>query len=355
MEISVVATTSFPCPPDNWGAERWIWDLVSALSDRGHKLNLFAVEGSEVPPNGNLYEFPLLENQAHIHYEKDITNKFSDIYDSSEILHDFSLFKTAADYIQKHSHERSIATNFNVSWHYPLVKKNLVLLSERQKYMGLQGLTGFESTDWKDSVGYQGRITDAKVIPIGLDLKRFSPKYKKEDYFLLFSAYDKFKGFDLVLDLAKKHKFNLKIAGVNNKTQAQVEMFDHIKKSAQGYRNISVEGTKTNEERNDLFRNAKAYLFPVMFEQPFAYVVLEALACGTPVVAANWGANPELVKHNITGYLANNMDEFLNYMTKIDSIDPFECYHDIVHRFDVKQSAMRYESLYNRVLSGEWW
>lgn len=78
--------------------------------------------------------------------------------------------------------------------------------------------------------------------------------------------------------------------------------------------------------------------------------VIEALACGTPVIAMNRGAMPEIIEHGVTGFLANNEEEFYEYMHRVDEIDPVACRVSVEENFSAESMALNYIDRYNEVI-----
>lgn len=96
---------------------------------------------------------------------------------------------------------------------------------------------------------------------------------------------------------------------------------------------------------------AKALLFPVTWEEPFGMAVIEALACGTPVIAMNRGAMPEIIEHGVNGFLANDEKEFAEYMERVDEIDPKECRRTVEERFSAVAMAEAYVERYKEAIA----
>jgi glycosyltransferase involved in cell wall biosynthesis len=97
--------------------------------------------------------------------------------------------------------------------------------------------------------------------------------------------------------------------------------------------------------------NAKALLFPIDWEEPFGMAVIEALACGTPVIAMNRGAMPEIIKHGVNGFLANNEAEFFDYANRAEEIDPAACRRSVEEMFSADAMAAAYVTRYKKVIS----
>jgi len=100
----------------------------------------------------------------------------------------------------------------------------------------------------------------------------------------------------------------------------------------------------------ELMRNARAFLFPIAWEEPFGLVVAEAMAAGTPVVATARGSLPELVEAGVTGYLADDVAGLAAAVERAGSIDRARCRRRARERFGYRRMARRYEDLYRAVL-----
>ena len=101
--------------------------------------------------------------------------------------------------------------------------------------------------------------------------------------------------------------------------------------------------------------NASALLFPVRWDEPFGLVLIEAMACGTPVIGFNRGAVSEIVEHGVTGFVIDNVDEMCEAVTRIDEIDRAACRQHVKQHFSIERSANAVMDLYQRVIAGESW
>jgi glycosyltransferase involved in cell wall biosynthesis len=346
MRLVIVTTMQHPCTSElGWGAEKYIWDLVECLNKYGHEVILFAKDGSKCPDKGELIICSI---------ESEVLDKHEKILYGVDIVHDFSATKLVHDYCQNH-YIKSIATNFNTHFLYPTIHNNIVCVSDIQRYMGLSGKSGFENTPWKEMVGYTGHLKDAKRVYIGINLDSYEPKYEKEDYILFFNSWDCRKGITIALDLAKAMGFKLHIAGEVKGHPEHQETFRTLKPMIDEMSNVSYECDVSNERKIELMRNAKALLFPSLFNQPFAVVVIEALACGTPVIATNRGAMPEMIKHGRTGFLCNTIDELAKSINSLQTLNGADCRYDVIKRFDRMIMTKEYIKLYEAILKGEEW
>jgi glycosyltransferase involved in cell wall biosynthesis len=110
-------------------------------------------------------------------------------------------------------------------------------------------------------------------------------------------------------------------------------------------------GSVGGAAKQELVRTARAVLFPLRWDEPGGTAVVEALAAGVPVVAMRRGVLPELVDHGVTGWLADDEDEFAGYLGRIDELDREACRAVAERRFSPAAMAARYETFYRHVLT----
>ena len=110
-------------------------------------------------------------------------------------------------------------------------------------------------------------------------------------------------------------------------------------------------GTVGGAGKTDLIGRARAVLMPVSWEEPGATAAIEALACGTPVIATRRGALPEIVEHGVNGFLADDETEFAGFMQRAGEIDPAACRRSVTERFSAGVMAEGYLRLYREVLA----
>ena len=98
------------------------------------------------------------------------------------------------------------------------------------------------------------------------------------------------------------------------------------------------------------YRHAQATLFPIQWGEPFGLVLIESMACGTPIIALNKGSVPEIVIHGQTGFVVETIDEMIDAVRDIHLIDPSDCRTHIKDNFSVASMARKYSELYKRIL-----
>lgn len=126
----------------------------------------------------------------------------------------------------------------------------------------------------------------------------------------------------------------------------QAEVAPHVDGST-----VRWVGSVGGEAKAELLRTARAVLFPLRWDEPGGTAVVEALAAGVPVVAMRRGVLPELVDHGVTGWLADDEEEFVGYLSRVGELDRRACREVAERRFSPAAMAARYETFYRRVLA----
>ena len=112
---------------------------------------------------------------------------------------------------------------------------------------------------------------------------------------------------------------------------------------------VEFVGEVGGERKNEFLRGASALLFPIDWAEPFGLVMIEALACGTPVIAWRNGSVPEIIKHGVTGFVVDSVDEATACVGRISEIRRSECRRAFEERFDSRRMALDYVTVYRRL------
>jgi glycosyltransferase involved in cell wall biosynthesis len=115
---------------------------------------------------------------------------------------------------------------------------------------------------------------------------------------------------------------------------------------------VEYVGELSDTEKNDFIGNAKALLFPIDWPEPFGLAMIEALACGTPVVAWPHGSVGEIIADGVSGRIVTDLDSAVRAVEQIDEIDRRRCRAEFEARFTAERMARDYVKLYKKVLSG---
>lgn len=203
-----------------------------------------------------------------------------------------------------------------------------------------------------------------------IELEHFPFVAEKKDYYITLARFTPDKGQHVAVKLVAKLKKRLRMAGTvagmgsNRKLLLELsnplspyrsnlefkyysdKILPHVIRS----RRITYAGNLSGHKKTKFISEAKALLFPIDWEEPFGMAVIEALACGTPVVAMNRGAMPEIIEHGVTGFLANDEKEFEEYMQRVDEIDPAECRRSVEEKFSADTMAAAYLDRYKQII-----
>jgi glycosyltransferase involved in cell wall biosynthesis len=117
-------------------------------------------------------------------------------------------------------------------------------------------------------------------------------------------------------------------------------------------REVEMLGPVGGAAKDNLLGGAAALLFPVRWPEPFGLVMIEALACGTPVLALNDGSVPEVLEHGVTGYICDSDDDLVAHLSRIREIDRARCRAEVERRFSAAAMADRYERIYESLVAG---
>lgn len=110
-------------------------------------------------------------------------------------------------------------------------------------------------------------------------------------------------------------------------------------------------GEVDTAERNKLMSRAMCFIHAITWREPFGLTLIEAMACGCPVVATNYGAIPEIIVHGKTGFVVNSIEEMIDSVVIIDTIDRAECRRHALKNFNAKKMADGYERAYAEILA----
>ena len=203
-----------------------------------------------------------------------------------------------------------------------------------------------------------------------IDVSAFPFVETKKNYYITLARFTHDKGQEVAVRYAARRKKYLRmagtVAGIGTSRKLLLELSnplspyrkneefryysDKILPAVLRYPRITYAGNLSGRKKMKFIANAKALLFPIQWEEPFGMAVIEALACGTPVVAMRRGAMPELIEHGVNGFLADTEEEFYNYADRVGEIDPAKCRESVEGQFSAKLMAQEYIKRYKEVI-----
>jgi glycosyltransferase involved in cell wall biosynthesis len=334
MHIAMLSPIAWRTPPRHWGPWESIVSLLTeGLMARGIEVTLFATADSET--SGSL----------HAICEKGYEEDKSMDPKAWECLHISELFERADQFDLIHNHFDFLPLTFSGLVETPVVTTIHGFSSPRilpvyKKYNRKVFYVSISDADRSSELDY------IATIHHGIDLKNFSfnPNCGKD--LLFFGRIHHDKGTREAIEIARACGKKLIIAGI-------IQDEDYFKQQVEPHidnQNVVYAGSADPVKRNTLLGNALALLHPINFNEPFGLSVIEAMACGTPVIAFNRGSMPELIENGKNGFLISGKEEAVNAVSRIRDINRMECRRIVEDRFTVSHMAEKYIDVYKQVL-----
>jgi glycosyltransferase involved in cell wall biosynthesis len=158
------------------------------------------------------------------------------------------------------------------------------------------------------------------------------------------------KGAHRAVTIALEAGLPLKIAGKCAEPAEQAYFDAHVRPHLGGDREYV--GEVSHGEKVELLQHARATVFPISWQEPFGLVMIESMACGTPVIATRWGAVPEVIDHGRTGIIVDDWRETEDVLDDADALDPAEMRRDVEERFTPERMVADYVAAYEAAVAG---
>ena len=338
MKVAMISTPFEATPPVRYGGtERIVSLLTEGLVGRGHSVDLFATGDSSTTSNlTSFFEKPFRPyNPAAL--VAHVVQSFRVIQEGRyDIVHNHAMEYAFLSYFSNRPMLTTMHNDGATDWAVPMLQAFADL-----RYVAVSDKQAFNLR--------QIGVDVAARIYCALDLDKYSYSYKEGRYLAFLGNMVKRKGAHNAILTAKKCGIPLKIGGKTTDPEAK-EYFDGELRPHIDGKFIEFLGELNDQEKIELLKNASALLFPIEWEEPFGMVMMEAMACGTPVIGFNRGSVPEVVRHMTTGFVVDNADEMVEAVARIGEIDRRQCRKNAVDRFDAKAMVLAYERLYERIL-----
>ena len=343
LRIAQVAPLYEAVPPRLYGGtERVVAHLTDALVDLGHHVTLFA--STEARTLGNLVSMRDQAIRLDPHpLKSDLAAHMNSLHEVRRRRHEFDIIHFHVDLIHFPFFE-DCAAHTVTTLHGRLDLKDLPGVYARWPQFPLVSIsydqrTPIPQANWIDTIQH------------GIDAKLFDFCPAATDSYLAFlGRISPEKRPDRAIALAKRAGMRLKIA-------AKVDVVDKV------YFHEVIEpllddpliefvGEIGDEEKSCFLGNAVALLFPIDWPEPFGLVMIEAMACGTPIIAWRSGSVPEVMQDGITGFIVDSEDEAVAAIGKLGSLDRQRIRRVFEQRFTAEVMASSYLQVYRRLLSG---
>jgi len=345
LRIALVAPPYFDVPPAGYGGvEAVVAELADALVARGHRVTLIGAgrAGTTAPllavwdrtiPERLGEPFPEIVHAA-------VTRRAVEnlaLRDGLDVVHDHTMSGplNAPAYA-------AMGLPTVVTMHGPVDEDlhryytalgddiDIVAISDRQRAMAPE-------------LNWAGTVHNA------LKLETFPYRERKEDYALFLGRFHTTKGPHLALEAAHAAGIPLILAGKCNepieKAFFAAEVVPRLRDTDR------VFGVADAAAKRELLVNARALLFPIQWEEPFGMVMIEAMACGTPVVALRGGAVAEVVEDGVTGFILDDPADLPEALSRVGELDPAACRARVEQHFSTDKLGAGYEAVYRSALA----
>jgi len=339
MKIAQIAPLIESVPPEKYGGtERVVYALTEELVRRGHEVTLFASGDSKTSAK-LVSVFPKALRKV----------KMQDLYGSNVY--------TNLNYGLAYSRQYQFDIIHDHLGHTSLPTANL---SQKPVVMTLHGAFSPENKRIFEVLNrpYYVSISNAQREPApnlhyagtvynGLAMEDYPFSDKDEGYLLFVGRISMEKGVHFAIEVAQYLNLPLTIAAkLESIDMPYFQEYVGPRLSDQ----IKWVGEVEEEERNKLMSKALCFLHPITWREPFGLTMIEAMACGCPVVAFNKGSIPEIIKDGETGYVVNDVDEMIEAVKKIKSISRAKTRDYALKNFNSKIMAKGYERVYKEVI-----
>ncbi len=337
MRIGLIAAPWVPVPPPAYGGIESILDLLArGLHDAGHDLLLYTTKDSTCPvPLGWVYEHAgglrigtaAQELRHAIHAYEALRD-----YD---IVHDHSLVGPV--YAERFDDLPVVTTN-----HGPF---NDELNDLYRVVSGTVPVLAISHTQAREAQ----EVPIARVIHHGVDPAEFPFGDGSGGYLMALGRMAPEKGADRAAVVARKAGARLVMAG---KMEEEAE-FGYFQEAVQPLLSDDIDyvGEVDEDRKLQLLSGARALLNPIRWPEPFGLVMIEALACGTPVLAFKEGAATEIVEHGVTGFLCEDEDEMAARVGDVGELDRRACRAAVEDYFSVSRMVAEHVEFYEQVVA----
>jgi glycosyltransferase involved in cell wall biosynthesis len=339
MKIAQIAPIVERIPPRKYGGtERMVHDLTEELVRRGHDVTLFASKDSQTSAKlVSVVDNPLREMNVNDLYGSNFWTMLN-IGVAYARQNEF-------DIIHDHSGHLSLpVANLSVTpvvmtLHGPLTLQNKTLYATLNN-PHLVTISKSQSVP-APNLNYLGTVLH------GLDMQNYSYSKDNDGYLLYVGRVSEEKGVHHAIEVAEYLHLPLVIA-------AKVDEHDrkYFKEKIEPHLGGLIRwiGEVDQDERNRLMSRALCFLHPALWREPFGLTLIEAAACGCPVVAFKRGSIPEIIQDGKTGFVVEDVEEMVEAVSQIQKIKRRECRKHALNNFSTSRMAAEYEKLYIKAL-----
>ncbi len=336
LRIAMIAPPYFELPPAGYGGvEAVVADLVDALVDRGHEVTLIGAgrHGTRAQHFLSTYETGPSDQLGEPLPEVVHAAKVARMLDSLDVdvVHDHTLTGPLL------ARGRRVPTVVTV--HGPTSDdpgEYYRALGETVRFVAISDAQRNSAPD----------LPWAATVHNSIRPGTFPFKRDKDDFALFLGRYCEDKAPHLAIDAARQAGLKIVLAGKCTEPAERAYFAREVEPRLGP--DTEIFGVADATAKRDLLSRACCLLFPICWEEPFGLVVIEAMACGTPVVAMRRGAVPELILAGRTGVMVDRPDELPGAITAARELDPAHCREHVEACFATEVMAAGYEAVYRK-------
>jgi glycosyltransferase involved in cell wall biosynthesis len=340
MKIAQIAPPWFAVPPAGYGGiELVVALLADGLTEQGHEVTLFASGGSETkatlvsplidPPDPALLGNPWFD--AHHAQASNLA-----IGDQFDVVHDHSGITGSAMGALLRGTPPVVHT-LHGPW-TELTRRYYGLLHE---HVHLVAISESQRAD-NPNVGYAGTVHN------GIDLDDYPFLEDKEDFLVYIGRANPEKGPTIAIEVARRAGLPLAMVVKKNEPFERTYWDEIVAPLLND--EVEVFEAISTEQKADLLSRARAMVFPIQWPEPFGLVMVESMACGTPVIACPAGAAVELVENGVTGFLRDSIDELVAAVADVGECSPGACRRRVEESFSATAMVQGYEEIFESVV-----
>ena len=340
MRVALLAPVWFPVPPTGYGGIEWVVAvLADGLVEAGHDVTLFASGDSRTA--ARLVSV----------YERAPSERIGTSL--TELRHALTCFVRAGEFDVVNDHSGlpaaalagTVATPVVHTVHGPLDGEAGVVYGQVASVAPRLGLISLSLNQRRP----RPDLPWLANCPNAIDLEHYPFDPGRGDYLLFLGRLSVEKGAHRAIEAARRVGLPLKLAGKMREPLEREYFEAHVRPNLG--RGIEYLGEVTHEEKVALLQGARATIFPVSWEEPFGLVMVESMACGTPVVATRRGAVPEVIEHGRSGLIVNDEAALAGAILEVGRIDPRECRRAAEERFAPARMVRDYVAAYELACS----
>lgn len=338
----MMAPPWLPVPPPSYGGTEAVIDrLARGVLAAGHEVLLWTTGDSTCPvPRDNVLRWAVTDRigSAVVELRHLIRGYETLVGWGADIVHDHTI--AGPVYAQRFEDLPVVTTS-----HGPLSEELVDLYRSVAPPIPIIAIS-------HDQASHAGGVPIARVIHHGIDVELFplgeGAGDDAGDYFLFLGRMAPEKGARQAAEAA--HQLGVRLVMAAKMREPLEHAFFEEQVQPLLGEGVEYVGEVGPDDRVRLLQGARALVNPIRWSEPFGLVMVEALACGTPVVAFREGSTPELIDHGVTGYLCDEDHQLVEWMGQVDKIDRATCRAAAESRFSTQRMVEEHLSLYQRLL-----